>query len=140
MKIGFPIVEEQTSVVADGFHGSDRLGVINLLTKEISEYSIAELEKKTGDDNLCMILAGLEISTVVCKKMQPMALKFFSDNRILVYQAANDDINDNIELLKEGKLQRFTANMTTSSGCGSSCSSSSSCSSCSSIADDIEYL
>ena len=141
MKIGFPIEKKHTStMIADSFHGSEWIGSIDLFSAELKKYSVTELEAKTGYDNLFSILNELEIKTVVCKKMQPMALKFFSDHRILVYRATSGDIQANIELLKEGKLNRFTTNMAEPSGCGSSCSGSS-CSSCGTGAfDDIEYL
>lgn len=138
MKIGFPILEKQSTTIADGFHGTNWLGVIDLFSHEMQKYSIDEMVERTGNDNLFSILKELEIRTVICKKMQPMALKFFSDHRILVYQATSADINANIQFLNEGKLNHFTSNMTEPSGCGSICSSSSSCSSCNSHDVEIE--
>lgn len=139
MKIGFPLSKSGERKLADDFHGSKWIGSYDLATKAMTEVAISDVETQSEETDLFSVLKSLGIRLVVCNKMKPMALKYFTDQQITVYKAQGSLVDLNAELLVDGQLARFMPQMAEASGC-SSCSSSSdgSCSSSSCSTDPEE--
>lgn len=119
MRVGFPLSMLGEKKLADDFHGSHWIGSYDVKTKEFTEVATTDL----AGENLIATLKDLGIRLVVCNKMKPMALKFFKDQNITVYKAQSNLVDLNLELLLDGQLDRFDAQMAEAVSCGSSCSS-----------------
>ncbi|MDA3929532.1 MAG: hypothetical protein PF541_11275 [Prolixibacteraceae bacterium] len=126
MRVGFPLMMPDDTILADNFHGCDWLASFDLKTKEYTTYSITEVSNKSEKTDLISVLSELNIQQLVCNKMQAMALKYFNDQNITVYKALSNELKLNVELLLDGQLGRFLPQMAEVSSCGSSCSSCSS--------------
>lgn len=126
MKIGFPLQNNSIQKMANGFHGCHLVGLFNISTEKVQQYTITELENNYGTMNLSDIFSDMGVEVVICNEIQPMALKFFNSNKITVYKSENDQIDSNIELMKEGRLKQYQLNMIQQKGCNSKCGSCSS--------------
>lgn len=126
MKIGFPLKAKGEKFLGDDFHGCKIIGIYDVDSKEITEVAISDVEAQSENADLFSVLKSLDIRLVVCNKMKPMALKYFSDQNITVCKAQGNLIALNAELLADGQLCRFEGNMAEASGCAA-CSSVGNC-------------
>jgi len=70
----------------------------------------------------------LDINSVLASRIQMLALNFFTTGGIDVYKSEGDNLQENLSLMRQNRLGRFTAEEALQNG--SSCSGA--CSSCSS--------
>ncbi|MFA9390781.1 MAG: NifB/NifX family molybdenum-iron cluster-binding protein [Prolixibacteraceae bacterium] len=126
MKIGFPLKNASAKSMFDDFHACKYIGVYDDVNKTFVDIEVEELYQKSENYNLFSVLDELGIKMVICNRMKPMALRFFNEQKITVYKAEGDQVDLNLELLFDGQLKRFQAQMAEASSCGSSCSSCSS--------------
>lgn len=128
MKILFPVVdgEKNIEVMATGFHETKDLCVFDPETFMFQHMSIEELGGSMR--NLPNALRELNIGSIISSGIRPLALQILERCGLNVYEPSGTDVKENLELFKEGYLERYS--MQTSRGqlstCGSSCSSCSS--------------
>ncbi|MDA3853803.1 MAG: hypothetical protein PF444_06135 [Bacteroidales bacterium] len=128
MKILFPVVDAETNkeVLASGFHETKELCVFDSETYLFQHMSIDDLGGSMK--NLPNALRELNIGSIISSGIRPLALQILERCGMNVYEPSGDDVKENLELFKEGYLERYS--IQTSRGhlstCGSSCSSCSS--------------
>lgn len=129
LKIGMPVkkMEDATIVMASDFRSSEYFGIVNGLTKEIELISEDMLETTFNGKNITEVLMEKGVEFVICEEMMAMTHKVFKENKIEVYKALSDSIEENVRMLKEFMLPPFYYNETRqTSSCSTSCSSCSS--------------
>lgn len=70
-------------------------------------------------------LRELGIGSVLATRMQMLALNFFTAGNIAVYKSRGDNLDENLELLRQQKLEHYTAEeaLQNASLCSGSCAS-----------------
>lgn len=121
MKIGFALQKKDELLLADGFHGNKWIGLFDIENNTFEQHAITDLEQKFSGTNLLTIFSELDVKIILCNKIHHMSLRFFNENNISVYKSESEQLEYNIETLKQGKLIRFTTQMVERSGCGLSC-------------------
>ncbi len=127
MKIILPVTEDKASErsIARGFYKADLACIYNCSnqTKEwLQTKSFSQNAVDLGDE-----LKRIGIGAVISYQMPLMALGFFTDSGLTVYKAESGNIEENIRMFTENRLEPLT---NATSKIGSACSSS--CNSCSS--------
>lgn len=135
MNIGFPVLNASDKELLQfdtSLHSSKLFGVYNTHNDSVK---LIDSESINNNSGLGMIqfLKDENISSIISPECYSMAAKFFNDNNIGIYQAANSHVLDNIEKLLENKLSSFGADTAMKK---SSCSSD--CGDCSSKCDEFE--
>lgn len=127
MKIILPVTENNASgrSIARGFRNADLACIYNCSNQTSEWLSTKSISENAGD--LGDTLKQIGIGAVISYQMPLMALGFFTDSGLTVYKAESENIEENIRMFTENRLEPLT-NATSKSG--SACTSS--CSSCSS--------
>ena len=127
MKIILPIIENQASgrSIARGFYKADLACIYNCNNQTSEWLPTKSFSQNAGD--LGDALKRIGVGAVISYQMPLMALGFFTNSGLTVYKAESGNIEENIRMFTENRLEPLT-NATSKSG--SACSSS--CSSCSS--------
>ncbi|MGQ8337573.1 hypothetical protein ACUNWD_13575 [Sunxiuqinia sp. A32] len=128
MKICVPVLGHQNNgryFMANDFYKANLYCLYNLETDEVEYFSKSELMTRFGLD-LRMPGSDEIISAIISPNVRPMAYKILHDNQVAIFKPTSNLVQENIELLKEGKLSLFEPRDIESSSCGSSCSSCSS--------------
>ena len=128
MKICIPVVGQnaaQTYFLADDFYKANYYCLYHLKSGEMEYFSKADLMYRFG---LNLREGGDDaISAVLSPNMHPMAYKILCDNKIAVYRPESNLVEENIELLKKGRLSLYNpADVVNLSSCGTSCNNCSS--------------
>jgi predicted Fe-Mo cluster-binding NifX family protein len=127
MKIILPVTENKASgrSVARGFRNADMACIYNCSNQTSEWLPTKSFSQNAGD--LGVALKQIGIGAVISYQMPLMALGFFTDSGLTVYKAESENIEENIRMFTENRLEPLT-NATSKSGsaCASSCSSCSS--------------
>jgi predicted Fe-Mo cluster-binding NifX family protein len=129
MKICIPVMGQQARLsyfLANDFYKANDYCLYHLKSGEMEYLSKADLMDRFGL-NLREGGGDDAIVAILSPNIHPLAYKILSDNNISVYRPSSNLIEENIESLKKGCLELYDpADISRSSGCGSSCSSCSS--------------
>lgn len=123
MKIIIPVVDSNnaTRSIANSFHNT-KLACIYDSAKGSFEWIATKNMITSG--SLDTVLKKNEISVVITRNMPLMALGFFTESGVKVFQAESEDILENIELFNRNGLLRMTnASGKMNSLCSGSCGS-----------------
>lgn len=130
MKILFPVVDAETNkeVLASGFHETRDLCVFDPETLLYQHMSLDDLGGSMK--NLPKALRELDISSIISSNIRPLALQILERCGLKVYEASGTDMNKNIELYRDGSLDKYSIqssreNLSSCSGSCTSCSSTS---------------
>ena len=125
MKVIIPVVndKEDKNRLAKSFHNASYACIFNTLNGSCEWYSTMEITEKPG--NLSLALKRMGVYTVISSSMPFMALGLFTDIGMTIYKAQGDNLNENIDLFINKRLERFTLQSTLggSGNCSGSCGS-----------------
>ena len=127
MKIILPIIENQASgrSIARGFYKTDLACIYNCNNQTSEWLATKSFSQNAGD--LGETLKRIGVGAVISYQMPLMALGFFTDSGLTVYKAESGNIEENIRMFTENRLEPLTnATSKSDSACSSSCSSCSS--------------
>lgn len=127
MKILMPVTENNASErsVARGFHNAQLVCLYDSGNQSVEWMSTKKFCASQGE--LGNELKNLGIDAIISYQMPLMALGFFIESGLKVYNAESSDIKECIQLFSTNHLQPLThATCKTSSSCSSNCSSCSS--------------
>jgi predicted Fe-Mo cluster-binding NifX family protein len=131
MKIIIPVVGRNGSIksIAQSFHNTEQACIYNCTNKTYEWVSTKSISVKSVD--LAEELRNIGISAVISTQMPLMALGFFTESGLSVYQATSESIEENIRLFAANQLKPLTNALAKSSAsCTGSCSAcSTSCNS-----------
>jgi len=111
MKVIVPVVNDNKEKfsIADGFHNAEHACIYDYSTNKYEWVITQKISSLVGE--LGMELKMLGVEKVISKNMPLMALGLFVDCGIKVYQATEDDLVENIELLTNDKLPFYSLEM-----------------------------
>ena len=124
MKIIIPVTENNACgrEIARGFHKADLACIYNC-TNQTSEWLSTKSISQNGDD-LGDALKKIGIGAVISQQMPLMALGFFTDSGLTVYKSESENIEENIRMFVDNRLEPQTnASSKYTSSCSSSCNS-----------------
>jgi predicted Fe-Mo cluster-binding NifX family protein len=127
MKILMPVKEnnDQGRTIASGFHKAKFVCLYNSDDQSFEWFSPQIM--CSNSENLSYELKRIGIEAVISCQMPMMALGFFAEIGIPVYNTETSDLDECIQLFSSNKLLQLTnATCKLQSSCGSSCSSCSS--------------
>jgi predicted Fe-Mo cluster-binding NifX family protein len=127
MKIILPVMENKASgrSIARGFYKADLACIYNCSNQTSEWLPTKSISQNAGD--LGDALKRIGIGAVISYQMPLMALGFFTDSGLPVYKAESENIEENIRMFTENRLEPLTNAISKSdSACSSSCSSCSS--------------
>ena len=127
MKIILPVMENKASgrSIARGFYKADLACIYNCSNQTSEWLPTKSISQNAGD--LGDALKRIGIGAVISYQMPLMALGFFTDSGLPVYKAESENIEENIRMFTENRLEPLTNAISKSdSVCSSSCSSCSS--------------
>lgn len=122
MKIIIPIANTETKKsIADSFHNTEFACIYNTADHSVEWVATKNMIR---NGNLETVLRENEISAVISKNMPLMALGFFTDSGLAVYQAESSNVDENLRMFLDNRLKPMTnATVKISSGCSGSCGS-----------------
>lgn len=123
MKIVIPVTnlpDDQKSI-AKSFHNSEYVCIYNDADKSLECLPARKISDNPG--NLGFELKRRGIGAVISPQMPLMALNFFAESGLPVFQAKGEDIQENIRLFMLSQLPLLTAQMSKASPCSGSCGS-----------------
>ena len=126
MKICIPVMGQNANLtyfLANDFYKANFYCLYNLENSETEFFSKDDLMTRFGLD---LRKGGHDdaVSAIISPNVRPMAYKILHDNKITVYRPESNLVEENIELLKQGKLSLYDpADIENPSSCGASCSS-----------------
>ncbi len=126
MKIVIPVTNlpnDQKSI-AKSFHNSEYVCIYNEADESMECVLARKISASPG--NLGFELKRRGIGAVISPQMPLMALSFFAESGLAVFQAKGEDIQENIRLFTLSQLPLLTARMAKTSACSGSCGSCSS--------------
>lgn len=121
MKICIPVSENKgLKSIPFGHFGSAPIFVVcNLNNYEVSTINNGDLEHEHGKCQPLKALNGENVDAVIVGGIGQGAIMKLNSMGIKVYKAIEGDIKENIEMLKQNKLNEFPQNHTCShDGCG----------------------
>ena len=127
MKIILPVIENKASgrSIARGFRNADLACIYNCSNQTSEWLPTKSISQNAGD--LGDALKRIGIGAVISFQMPLMALGFFTDSGLTVYKAESENIEENIRMFTENRLEPLTnATSKNGSACTSSCGSCSS--------------
>ena len=111
--------------IARGFYKADLACIYNCSNQTSEWLPTKSISQNAGD--LGDALKRIGIGAVISYQMPLMALGFFTDSGLPVYKAESENIEENIRMFTENRLEPLTNAISKSdSACSSSCSSCSS--------------
>jgi predicted Fe-Mo cluster-binding NifX family protein len=120
MKILLPVIDRNKGV-AQSFHNAGQACIYNCTSQSYEWISTESINAKSG--NLAEELRRIGISIVISMQMPLMALGFFTESGLTVYEAASESVEENIRLFAINQLKQMTnASAKSSSDCAGSCS------------------
>lgn len=126
MKILFPVVDSEShkEVLASGFQETNNICIFDPETYAFKHMDVAELGNVSSLPNA---LQDLNVSSIISTKIRPMALQILKRSGLKVYQASGTDVNENLELFRDGYLEPYSMSSSRELlACGGSCTSCSS--------------
>lgn len=135
MNIGFPVLNASDKELLQfdaSLHSSKLFGVYDT-NNDIVKFVNSDSINNNSGLGMIQFLKDENISSIISPECYSMAAKFFNDNNIGIYQAANSHVLDNIEKLLDNKLESFGAETAIKK---SSCSTD--CGDCSSKCNEFE--
>ena len=127
MKIILPVTENQESgrSIARGFYKADLACIYNCSNQTKEWLQTKSISRDAGDLGDALKRKG--VGAVISYQMPLMALGFFTDSGLTVYKAESGNIEENIRMFTENRLEPLTnATSKNGSACTSSCGSCSS--------------
>ncbi|MDP4268887.1 MAG: hypothetical protein Q8909_02045 [Bacteroidota bacterium] len=127
MKIMIPVVDNSAHklTIADGFNTSSHVCLYDIEKNHLDWIEASKIIRLTG--NIAKEFANQDICGVITNHIKFMALGLFNDNGLKVYKSRGTELERNLDLFRNRKLEPFTIHdALTDSGCGSSCNSCSS--------------
>jgi predicted Fe-Mo cluster-binding NifX family protein len=124
MKIAMPVVDNGNSKLrlATSFHNTRYVCIYGCADQTYEWTTAQSISQNAGDLGKALKLQG--IGAIISKQMPPMALGFFVESGLPVFQAKSEDLAENIRLFNNNQLQLLTAESAKSaSGCAGSCGS-----------------
>jgi predicted Fe-Mo cluster-binding NifX family protein len=124
MKIVMPVVDNGNSKLrlANSFHNTKYVCIYGCADQTYEWTTAQSINPNAGDLGKALKLQG--IGAIISKQMPPMALGFFVESGLPVFQATSEDLAENIRLFNNNQLQLLTAETAKStSSCPGSCSS-----------------
>lgn len=124
MKIVIPIIDNDCEVkrIASSFHNSEYVCIYDS-TSQSSELVLAR-NISSSPGNLGNELMKRGIRAVISRQMPLMALGFFAESGLQVFQANGENIEENIRLFNLCQLPLLTAQLAKpTSSCSGSCGS-----------------
>jgi len=110
------------SKLSKGFHTTEMLCLYNTETDQHEWLEADAIRQFCGD--MTTGLKQMGIDAVITNEISFMALGVFSYGGLTVYQSKGFDLFENIELLKENRLELFTIHSAfKKSSCGGACNS-----------------
>lgn len=127
MNIILPVIDNKNDKysIAKGFLNAEYICVYNKPNKSYNWLKIKEISNSEG--NLSLALKRNGIYTIITSHMPYLALRLFKESGLTVYKSKGKNVEENIELYTDNKLELFTPQMqfsTNASAC-SACSSAS---------------
>jgi predicted Fe-Mo cluster-binding NifX family protein len=122
MKIIIPVAENSACgmEIARGFYKADLAYIYNCINQTSEWLSTKSIIQNAGD--LGDALKRIGIGAVISQQMPVMALGFFTDSGLTVYKAESENIEENIRMFIDNRLEPQTnASSRYSSSCSSSC-------------------
>jgi predicted Fe-Mo cluster-binding NifX family protein len=120
MKIILPVTDKNKGI-AQSFHNAELACIYNY-TSQSSEW-IPTKSISAGPGDLAEGLKNIGICAVISTHMPLMALGFFTDSGLMVYQAVGENIDENIRLFAANQLKPLTnTSAKSTSPCSGSCS------------------
>jgi predicted Fe-Mo cluster-binding NifX family protein len=124
MKIVIPVTEKCSSEqrIAESFHNSEYVCIYNNADHSFELILSRNISSNPG--NLGTELKHLGVGAVISRQMPLMALGFFAESGLQVFQAKGEDIEENIRLFNLCQLPLLTAQLAkNTSPCNGSCGS-----------------
>lgn len=124
MKIVIPVTENCSSEkrIAGSFHNSEYVCIYNSADQSLELVLSRQISDNPG--NLGNELKRRGVGAVISQQMPLMALGFFVESGLQVFQAKGEDIEENIRLFNLCQLPLLTAQLAkTTSSCSGSCGS-----------------
>lgn len=121
MKIIFPVNGQlgENMRIANSFHNTELACIYDTVKGSLEWVATKNMIREAALD---VVLKQNEISVVITRNMPLMALGFFTDNGLNVYQADGENILENIELFHQNRLLQLTnSTAKMSSVCSGSC-------------------
>lgn len=128
MKVIIPVINDNTlkDKLADSFHNATYSCIYDSESKKYEWLHTDKIITKPG--NLSLALKQRGIFAIISRTMPLMALGLFNESGLQVFKAEKDNIDENISLFNQKKLDMLTLeSIFEPEGC-----SSGSCASCSS--------
>ncbi|MDP4207527.1 MAG: hypothetical protein Q8928_01805 [Bacteroidota bacterium] len=122
MKIAFPL--RSKSELASDFAHSPIIGIYDDSTGKTETFKLAEIERSIGLHCFLDVMTSQGLKMVVSPFYSYMSLRVFKENNIETLKAIGKSMEDNIEMVKNKKLQPFDAMESLMVGeCAGSCGS-----------------
>jgi len=125
MKIVIPVVDVSTrkNQIAGGLNVTGHLCIYDNVSKEGNWMKTTDLAPNMGE--LLPALERENVTTIISRQVQPMALKVLVNKGFSVYKSESDVLDDNIILFNNNELSLFDmeSTMNDAAACGGACNS-----------------
>ena len=123
MKIVIPVnhPSDTRKSISKSFHNSEYVCIYNNADQSLEWILARKISSTPG--NLGIELKRQGIGAVISPQMPLMALSFFAESGLPVFQAKGEDIEENIRLFNLSQLPPLTAQLAKVSSCSGSCGS-----------------
>ena len=119
MKIILPVADNKG--IAQSFHNIELACIYNYTNQSLEWIPTKTISARSGD--LAEGLKNIGICAVISTQMPLMALGFFTESGLKVYQAVGENIDENIRLFANNQLKPLTnASVKSMAACSGPCS------------------
>ncbi len=111
MKIGVPLLgndEVGRKTLAPGFHACTHLGIFNIQTSELQVIDVNVDTESIGQNSLLNIFIRENIKSVISPSLKIVAFIILKESSFSVYKAEGFDLEENIKLLRNNTLSKYT--------------------------------